>query len=179
MRKLISSFLFFCIIVFLLLAYSCDGNHRDENKLPAKEEIDERMSEVNIALLKYDEQDIQDFIDRYGWDMKETGSGLRYEIYHEGEGDKARQGLTAFINYDIRLLTGDLVYSSEDEGVKSFRIGRGAVESGLEEGILLMRVGDKARFIMPPHLAHGLPGDGVKIPKRVPIIYNVELINLL
>jgi FKBP-type peptidyl-prolyl cis-trans isomerase len=43
---------------------------------------------------------------------------------------------------------------------------------------LLLRVGDKARFILPSHLAHGVPGDGVKIPRRATIIYDLELINI-
>jgi FKBP-type peptidyl-prolyl cis-trans isomerase len=52
------------------------------------------------------------------------------------------------------------------------------VESGLEEGILLLQEGDKARFIMPPHLAHGLIGDRDKIPARATIIYDLELVSL-
>lgn len=76
------------------------------------------------------------------------------------------------------MLTGDLVYSSEIAGEREFRIGRGGVELGLEEGILLMREGDKARFIMPSHLAHGVPGDGVKIPARAAIVYDLELLKV-
>jgi len=52
------------------------------------------------------------------------------------------------------------------------------VESGLEEGILLLRVGDKATFIMPPHLAHGLQGDGDRIPARSIIMYDVLLLKV-
>ena len=60
----------------------------------------------------------------------------------------------------------------------SFKVGFGGVESGLEEGVLLLRTGDKARFIMPPHLAHGLIGDGDCIPMRAIIIYDVELVRV-
>jgi FKBP-type peptidyl-prolyl cis-trans isomerase len=52
------------------------------------------------------------------------------------------------------------------------------VESGLEEGILLLREGDKAKFILPPHLAHGLLGDDNKIPARSIIVYDLELLSL-
>ena len=62
---------------------------------------------------------------------------------------------------------------------KQFRIGQGGVESGLEEGVLLLlHEGDKATFIMPPHLAHGLPGDGNRIPARSIIVYEVELVKV-
>jgi FKBP-type peptidyl-prolyl cis-trans isomerase len=66
----------------------------------------------------------------------------------------------------------------DNDDPKTFLIGQGGVESGLEEGILLLQEGDKARFIMPPHLAHGLIGDRDKIPARATIIYDLELVSL-
>ena len=86
--------------------------------------------------------------------------------------------MVATINYSISLLDGTECYNSDDSGPRQFKIGQGGVESGLEEGILFMHEGDKARFIMPPHLAHGLLGDNHKIPARAIIIYEVELIKL-
>ena len=41
-----------------------------------------------------------------------------------------------------------------------------------------MRAGDKARFIIPPHLAYGLLGDENRIPARSIIIYQVELVDV-
>jgi FKBP-type peptidyl-prolyl cis-trans isomerase len=55
-------------------------------------------------------------------------------------------------------------------------VGKGGVESGLEEGILLLHEGDKARFVLAPHLAHGLIGDENRIPPRSIIIYYIELL---
>jgi len=57
-------------------------------------------------------------------------------------------------------------------------LGSGNVESGLEEGVLLMRVGDKALMLMPPHLAHGLTGDGDCIQRRAIILYDIELVSI-
>jgi FKBP-type peptidyl-prolyl cis-trans isomerase FkpA len=41
-----------------------------------------------------------------------------------------------------------------------------------------MKQGQKAIFIMPPHLAHGLLGDKNKVPPRATLVYDVELLNL-
>jgi FKBP-type peptidyl-prolyl cis-trans isomerase len=71
-----------------------------------------------------------------------------------------------------------MVYDAERDGLKSFLIGKGGVESGLEEAILLMRKGDKARLVIPSHLAWGLLGDQKKIPPRTAIVYEMELLNL-
>ena len=57
-------------------------------------------------------------------------------------------------------------------------LGSGGVESGLEEGILLLKLGDKARFIIPSYLAHGLSGDQDKIPPKATLIYTIKIIDL-
>ena len=124
--------------------------------------------------MRREKKEIDTFIQLQNWKMHETGTGLRYRILSHGTGPRAHTGQTAVIRYVVRLLNGDTVY----RGVKSFKIGFGGVESGLEEGILLMKKGDVARFVLPSHLAYGLSGDGNKIPPHEPIIYRVELLQL-
>jgi FKBP-type peptidyl-prolyl cis-trans isomerase len=41
-----------------------------------------------------------------------------------------------------------------------------------------MHVGDKMRFILPSHLAHGLTGDQSKIPPLSSVVYEIELLEL-
>jgi FKBP-type peptidyl-prolyl cis-trans isomerase FkpA len=171
----------FSTIYFLFVAMALAGCNRapETREAPDAATLREALAETNKILLSSEDQEIRDFIDRYGWDeMQETGSGLRYWIYERGDGPRARSGHRVVIRYEIHLLTGDLVYSSQSDGPREFRIGRGGVESGLEEGILLMHEGDRAKFILPAHLAHGVPGDGVKIPKRAAIVYDVEILEL-
>ncbi len=133
---------------------------------------------VNRELVDDDAKEIEAFAERNGWEMKTTESGLRYMIYRHGQGEKAVTGKLAELAYTVSLLDGTVCYSSDRSGLKTFRLGQGGVESGLEEGVLLMRMGDKARFIMLPHLAHGLSGDGDRIPPRAIIVYDVELLHL-
>ena len=63
--------------------------------------------------------------------------------------------------------------------MKTIKIAAGSVEGGLDEALLLMRIGDKARIILLPHLAHGLLGDFEKIPARSIIVYYIELVELI
>ena len=167
------------IIVILLCIFlsSC----KQENKEHGREEYiktKEALIGANRILVKKDSDRISGYASMRNWDMTETQTGLWYMIYEEGKGKKANEGMYAIINFNVSLLDGTECYSSDSLGPKRFRIGRGGVESGLEEGILLMRVGDKAKFILPPHLAHGLVGDDNKIPARSIIVYDVELLAL-
>ena len=164
---------------FAVFLFACGqaGRQNDRPEINPKE-YKEPLIKANKIRVQREDVEIDNYIKRYQLDMKETGTGLRYLIYHEEDGKEAKIGKTVVINYKINLLDGTACYSSENDGPKKFTIGQGGVESGLEEGILLLKVGEKAKFILPSHLAYGLLGDGDKIPSHVVIIYEVELINL-
>jgi FKBP-type peptidyl-prolyl cis-trans isomerase len=160
-----------------LLLFSCNENPSPKNN-PNPRELKETMMQVNKNLVESENEDIERYIKRYGWEMKETGTGLRYMIYKHGNGEKATSGKIAKLNYKVSLLDGTKCYSSDENGQKIFRIGKGGIESGLEEGILFLHVGDRAKFILPSHLAFGLVGDSKKIPAKAVLIYDIELIEL-
>ena len=140
--------------------------------------MSDSLVNYNRNVLLTEDQQIEDFISRYRWLMKNTGTGLRYLIYKNGQGEKAVKGKIAVIRFSLRLLNGNLCYSSDKDGLKEFKIGYGGVESGVEEGILLMRVGDRAKFIVPSHLAFGLLGDQNKIPQHATLVYDIELVKI-
>ncbi len=162
--------------LFLLFA-GCSGQE-EERQLLDHSSVHEAFVESNIYLIDLEDEAIDDFVERYGWEMNKSGSGLRYKMEKTGRGPRASYGDRAEIRYDAYLITGDPVYSSEELGTKAFTVGRGGVESGIEEGILMMREGDYATFILPSHLAYGVPGDGNKIPRRASLVYKVELVKL-
>lgn len=176
MKKLILPVL--NLLLFALIAFGCSENNSSQNIEDKAAGSEQSLEKVNRYLVKTEKQDIENYIRRHGWEMEETGSGLCYQIYESTDGEKAQEGRVAVLNYKTWLINGDLVYSSDTNGQKVFLVGKGGVESGLEEGILHMRVGEKARLILPSHLAFGLMGDDNKIPARTAIVYDIELINL-
>lgn len=165
------------LFVALLLLLSCGENTKKTTSQSTVTE--EQMVQVNRVLVKKDRQKITGFIERNGWNMTESATGFWYEILNGCKGDSAKKDLLATVSYKISLLDGTVCYTSENDGLKTFIIGKGNVESGLEQGILLMCEGTEARFIFPPHMAWGLPGDGKKIPARSIIVYEVELLSLI
>lgn len=169
---------FFRVFVCAFLLTSACSRTETQQKEEKPVNIKEKLKDVNKRMVRTESGQIDDFIARYGWDMQKTGTGLRYMIYKKGDGEKAAVGKIAVINYSVSLLSGVVCYSSDSQGPKEFLIGRGGVESGIEEGILFLRTGDKAKFILPSHLAFGLTGDGDKIPAKTVLVYDVELLKL-
>ena len=159
-----------------MIVSSCTNEPQPASTKGKPGNIGDSIISYNKAITKTEDQDIDDFISRYHWKMMKTGTGLRYMIYKHGTGPKAESGKTAVLKFEVRLLTGDLIYNSATEGLKEFVIGHGGVESGLEEGILLLKTGDRAKFIVPSHLAFGLLGDLKKIPQQATLVYDIEFI---
>jgi len=149
-----------------------------ERELNNTDSLSNKLVALNKYLVGKDSAVIEDYIAKKKWKVTRTATALCYEIYKHGNGKKAETGKSATIKYRVELSDGTLCYTSDSLGLKTFQIGEGGVESGLEQGILMMREGDSAHLILPPHLAHGLTGDQDKIGPRSIIIYDVELISV-
>lgn len=57
-----------------------------------------------------------------------------------------------------------------------FALGVGQVIPGWDEGIGLLKVGDKARLVIPSDLAYGSAGAGGVIPPDATLLFDVELV---
>lgn len=166
------------IILFSLLSCGNDIPNDVKNNIVSQKEIKENLIEANRIAAQKESLQIDGYVSRRKLPVIKTGTGLRYVIYHKGEGGKAENGKIAVVNYEVSLINGTVCYSTKEKGAEEFVIGKDNVESGLHEGITYMKVGDKAKIIIPSYLAHGLAGDFNKIPVRSTIIYDIELIAL-
>ena len=106
-----------------------------------------------------------------------TDSGLKYIINKEGDGPKPTKGQNVSVHYTGYLVDGTKFDSSSDRNQPlDFPIGVGRVIKGWDEGIMLLKVGSKAKLIIPPELGYGSRGAGGIIPPNAILIFDVELI---
>jgi len=97
----------------------------------------------------------------------------------EGQGAQASAGKTVSVHYTGKLADGTQFDSSYDRNAPiDFPLGEGRVIPGWDEGIALLKVGGKATFIIPPHLAYGERGAGGVIPPNATLIFEVELMGI-
>jgi FKBP-type peptidyl-prolyl cis-trans isomerase len=108
-----------------------------------------------------------------------TASGLAYFMIKQGEGEQATAGKTVSVHYIGKLTDGTKFDSSHDRNAPiDFPLGEGRVIPGWDEGIALLKVGGKATFVIPPHLAYGARGAGGVIPPNATLIFEVELMQV-
>ena len=121
----------------------------------------------------------KELLDSVAAGYDETESGLRYKILQNGTGKQATKGASVSVHYKGQLLDGTVFDSSyKRKQPIDFNVGVGQVISGWDEGIQLLKVGDKARFVIPSNLAYGAQGAGGVIPPNANLIFDVELVNI-
>ncbi len=104
---------------------------------------------------------------------------LQIEDLSAGTGDEATTGTTVFVHYTGWLTNGTKFDSSKDRGKPfSFRLGRGQVISGWDQGVVGMRVGGTRKLTIPPDLGYGGAGAGGVIPPNATLIFEVELLEI-
>jgi FKBP-type peptidyl-prolyl cis-trans isomerase len=111
-------------------------------------------------------------------EVQTTASGLQYEVLKGGEGKKPGPQALVQVNYEGKLVNGTVFDSTWQRGEPaSFPLDR--VIPGWAEGIQLMSLGDVYVFYIPSQLAYGERGAGEMIPPNSPLIFRVELIEIL
>ncbi len=112
----------------------------------------------------------------------------------DGEGEKPKAGQKVLVNYAGWLTDGTLFDTSEAQIAEHFgqynrilQMHRGVLSpslmdyspdanliAGFKEGLLTMKVGDKVRLFIPPHLGYGPQGGG-PIPPNAELIFDLEI----
>jgi FKBP-type peptidyl-prolyl cis-trans isomerase len=136
----------------------------------------EGSREANLAEEK---AAIEAELDKLATGFEKTESGLRYQILQNGTGTQATKGATVSVHYKGQLTDGTVFDSSykRKEPIE-FALGMGQVIAGWDEGVSLLKVGDKARFVIPSNLGYGSRGAGGVIPPNANLIFDVELVSI-
>jgi FKBP-type peptidyl-prolyl cis-trans isomerase FkpA len=138
-----------------------------------KDLIQARKSEHEAEMKK-----IQEYVAENKWPMVQTSTGIHYWIYEQGSGVKAKTDDLVILDYTIHLLDGTLCYKTDSITPSTVRIGMDNVESGIHEVLLYMSEGDRARVILPSHMAFGFTGDSNKIPQNASLLYDLKILEV-
>ena len=122
--------------------------------------------------------------------VKPTESGLYFIEIKKGAGAKAEKGKKVKVNYTGKLTNGNIFDTSVEAEAKNanvynekrlyepfeFTLGEGQVIPAWDEAISMMKVGGKAKLVIPSKLGYGERGAGNAIPPCAVLVFEVELI---
>lgn len=132
--------------------------------------------DLEIVKLRSEDQIIDDYIAAIKLPLTEkTSTGLRFlRTLEVPTGKQLTAGLNASVKY-----TGYLASTGKqfDTGQFNVLLGSNSVVKGFEEGLLKMKVGEKATLVFPSSLGYGTTGSGATIPPYSPLIFNVEIVS--
>jgi len=121
----------------------------------------------------------QEALDKLAAGFDQTDSGLRYKIIQKGSGAQAEKGKSVSVHYEGSLDNGQVFDSSyRRKDPITFTLGIGQVIQGWDEGIALLKEGDKARFVIPSYLGYGEHGAGGVLPPNATLVFDVELVKV-
>jgi len=103
-----------------------------------------------------------------------TESGLVYCVMSEGAGSQPTLQNTVEVHYHGTLIDGTVFDSSVDRG-QTISFPLNGVIKGWQEGLALMKEGEKATLVIPSDIAYGDAGSGDTIPPGATLKFEVEL----
>jgi len=159
-------------------------------KAEEKKKASEAKNIVAAATLK-------PLLDEYLTKAKASASGLKTHYITKGSGEKPAQGANVTVNYegyfaDGRLFDSNVKEIEEKHGkLNNMKVQRDMYKpmpmqispdarmiSGFKEAAAQLRVGDKAFFYLPYHLAYGERANG-PIPAKSDLIFILEMVEIV
>lgn len=134
-----------------------------------------RMEKMALDVKKKGTEFIENFVKKEG--ATKTASGLAYKHVTEGKGASPKETDIVKVHYHGTLTDGTVFDSSKERGQPvEFPLNR--VIKGWTEGVQLMKIGGKTRFVIPSDLAYGDAGAPPKIKGGDTLVFEVELLEI-
>ena len=183
MNKLLT----FILLVLLFVAGGCgekkksdntDGKYAEFESKSHQKSGEEASIDWNSVNAVREDDDIEFFLQRYGWKADKRGNGLRVEVLEEGSGPLVKSEDIVTLEYITCLLTGDTVYTSQAQGPKVFKVDKSDEVAGLNEAVKSLRKGGKAHVVIPSFLGYGIAGDGERIRGKASLAMTIEITDI-
>lgn len=135
-------------------------------------DLKEHFINANRTIAQSEETSINEYVARRKWDMQKLPEGVRLWEYEKGRGPKINVEDSVHIVYSVEAINGKLIYSNITD---DYVAGRRQQMIGLDQAVLQLSVGSRAKVILPSNLAYGIGGDGDRIPQSAILVIDVKV----
>ena len=163
------------LYILILFATLTAGCHRQPPVVNAPNEgpdITQNLANANRYIVESEETQINAFVERRQWNVRQTQTGVRIDEYQVGKGKKVEWEEQVEVEYSVYDLTGAAIYTAMKD---TLVVGRRQPTAGFDAALLQLHHGSKAYVIVPSNEAYGMIGDGDRITNRKVLVYEVEV----
>lgn len=155
-----------------ILAFGRDGAY--SGKVPANAAV---RLDVTLKRTRTEDQQINDYVAANNIAVTQTtADGVRFILTKANPtGAVPTAGQVLTINYAGRLLRATTGFTG-GTGTGTKTVGTTQYITGFEEGLSLMKVGEKATVIFPSALGYGATGSS-SIPAYAPLVFDLEIVS--
>ncbi len=101
---------------------------------------------------------------------------VQYEVIVQGTGEEASADDTVLVDYQLAILDGDVIESTEGRG--AYQVALASTVPGFRDVVSEMRVGSRVRAWIHPDEAYGAYGNGNIGPNQL-LIFDIELLDII
>ena len=166
------------IVILVLFAVSCS---KPEARKPIVRKTSSFMNESierNKLLTQVENELLQKKMEADSsreYQNSEQGFWYYYDLKMDSDAPMPEPGDDVVFSYEIRNLDDEIIFSRDEFGEVVYRVDKEELITGLQDGIKLMRRGEKVTFLFPSYKAYGYSGSE-RIEPNQPLIYKVELL---
>lgn len=162
-------------IIMTLAALALTACHNDPPVVGQPQQPDnykDNMINANRTIAQSEETSINEYVARRGWPVKTLSNGVRVWEYEAGDGAKVDYEDSIHAYYSVEAINGTLIYPAEEE---HFVAGRKPNMTGLDDAVLSLHHGSRAKVILPSALAYGIAGDGDRITQSAILVIDLKI----
>ena len=160
---------------------SC-GNPKPRKPIISTGSVDMTESvAINRQILAQENQAFQSIMQRdtsHAYLNSHYGFWYTYVLKSSADSAKPIKGDEVTFLYDIKSVEGEIIYTQEELGEKTYLVDQQDFMQGIQEGIKFMKVDEKMIFLLPSQKAYAYYGDDNKIGSNTPLIVTVELLKI-
>ena len=165
------------IIILFVFTVSCTN---PEPRKPVVQKTSTFLKESivrNKAINKIEEAAFLEIMQKdsiHNYISSESGFWYCYNLQNTNDTIKPQKGDEVIYKYEIKDIYGDILYTQEELGERSYLVDKQELITGLQDGLKLMKEGEEVTFLFPSHKAYGYSGYQ-KIGSNQPLIYRVKI----
>jgi FKBP-type peptidyl-prolyl cis-trans isomerase len=162
-----------------ILPYTTFKLDLDVVDIMTSDEYEAEQEELMNKKLKEESRNIAKYLKDNNINVEPTSTGLYYIDTEVGSGDSAQIGDMVMVHYTIYNIDNEKIESSYDYNQPmTFIYGNNQMIPGIEEAVGYMKVGGKAKIIVPFQLGFGDIVIDEALPANSTLIVDLEFVGL-